>query len=581
METRPIRELSLRQRLMLFAMTTSGLGLFLVCAGFFYYDIHDFRAKKISGIESIAELLAANANAALAFSDSSAGNQILGAMRMRSSVRAAVLYQTDGQLFASYVRRNLTGRYLPPKHPLAGIAWGNNSLSFGTVVYLEKKPVGTLYLEDDLSDLQGRIIHFAWVSAVMASICLLIVYLLSVRLRQAIVRPIYDLAWTARLVASVKDYSVRAPQGQGKELRQLSADFNHMLEQIERRDSALNEARDVLELRVAARTGELEMEVKERRRTELELQQRTTFLNTLIASSPPAIAVGGPDGRFELVNPAFEKLFGYTSVEAIGQEVNDLLYPLSFSREETNDRLKRVKLETIHETTKRRRKDGKLVDVEVNAGPVLVENGEQGVLAIYKDISERVATEKALRESEGLFRTLSAASPIGIFHTDAQGRCLYVNARWTEMTGQPAREALGYGWLEAVHPEDREHVASVWKTGISLGMELKDECRFQTPESHVNWVEWQSRALRGPDGDLQGYVGVIEDVTKRRAGEQRLREAKEAAEAANRAKSEFLANMSHEIRTPMNGILGMTELALDTELNPDQREYMDMVKSSA
>ena len=93
METRPIRELSLRQRLMLFAMTTSGLGLFLVCAGFFYYDIHDFRAKKISGIESTAELLTANVNAALAFSDASAGDQILGAMRVRSSIRAAVLYQ--------------------------------------------------------------------------------------------------------------------------------------------------------------------------------------------------------------------------------------------------------------------------------------------------------------------------------------------------------------------------------------------------------------------------------------------------------------------------------------------------------
>src|SRR5260370_30207509 len=161
---------------------------------------------------------------------------------------------------------------------------------------------------------------------------------------------------------------------------------------------------------------------------------------------------------------------------------------------------------------------------------------------------ERWEVERGLGESEELFRNVSAAAPIGIFYTGANGKILYTNKRWEEMTGRTAEHAMRSGWADAVHPEDRAVMEKLWESGFALQMELKDQCRFLTPEGDVNWVQWQTRALVGTDGVLQGYVGVIEDITKQRAAEQRLVEAKQAAEAASRTKSEFLANMSHEIR---------------------------------
>ena len=581
MPSRTIRDLSLRQRLLLLTMLTSGIGVLVGCLGFLAYDMQVAREHKEEDLHTVADLIGTNSAAALAFDDAMSASKLLEALGTRSQIRLGVLYKLDGTYFASYTRADLSGKILPPSRQPDGMIWVHGRLAYSLPVRLENKVLGWLYLESDITDLRERLQRFEQLTALIALVSLLVVYLLTAMLQRGITRPIQDLAAIARSIAAEKFYSLRAPLLAGRELRQLGADFNHMLDEIQRRDAALNEARDVLEIRVSARTSELEAEVKERIRAEQELQRRTTFLDTLITNNPLAIAVGGPDGRLELLNPAFEKLFGYSREEAIGQRIDHLVYPGTLSREAMDGRLLRVKKETVHETVKRRKKTGDLIDVEVHAVPLLLETGERNVLALYQDISERIEAQRALQESEELFRTVSAAAPIGIFYTDATGKILYTNKRWEEMTGRTAQDAMSSGWADAVHPEDREVVQKLWESGFALQIELKDQCRFLTPEGHVNWVQWQTRALVGRDGLLQGYVGVVEDITKRRAAELRLKEAKEAAEAASRAKSEFLANMSHEIRTPMNGILGMTDLALDTELKPEQREYLGMVRSSA
>jgi len=266
-----VKNLSLVRSLLLFSMFTSGIGLVLFCAGFLIYDLHEFREKKVNDLKSTADLLSSNGNSALAFNDSSLGNQVLEAVRVQPGIRTAALYQIDDRLFAWYLRRDLTGHYVPPQQPPLGVVWSPDSLSFAETVFLEGKPVGTIYVENDLTDVRARKVYFASTLGVMALGCLLVVYLLSLRLRQTIARPIYDLAGIARQVASGGDYSLRAPQSASGELGQLSADFNHMLAEIERRDAELVNAHNTLEQRVADRTKDLELEIGERQQAERSL----------------------------------------------------------------------------------------------------------------------------------------------------------------------------------------------------------------------------------------------------------------------------------------------------------------------
>src|SRR5262249_29856794 len=107
------------------------------------------------------------------------------------------------------------------------------------------------------------------------------------------------------------------------------------------------------------------------------------------------------------------------------------------------------------------------------------------------------------------------------------------------------------------------------------------ESQVYRRDGTVIWITETARAVRNVSGEVLYYEGTVEDITERKHAEEELQQAKAAAETAARVKSEFLANMSHELRTPMNGIIGMTELALDTELTSEQREYLTIVKASA
>ena len=201
-------------------------------------------------------------------------------------------------------------------------------------------------------------------------------------------------------------------------------------------------------------------------------------------------------------------------------------------------------------------------------------------------ISERDCSEHRLSEEEERIRLLLESTAEAIYGVDMTGACTFCNPAFLRLLGYESREdVLGKNVHNLVHhtlpdglPYPSEECPLLYALQNGKTLHAPDELLWRVDGTGLAVEMWSHPILH--EGGMRGSVVTFVDITERKRAEQALRKAKEEAEAANCAKSEFLANMSHEIRTPMNGILGMTALALDTDLKPEQREYLGMVKSS-
>ena len=195
-----------------------------------------------------------------------------------------------------------------------------------------------------------------------------------------------------------------------------------------------------------------------------------------------------------------------------------------------------------------------------------------------------MGAQQALERSEYRFQLVARATSDGIWDWNlVTGEVWWNENVQTTFGYAPGEIAAGVeGWMSHIHPEDRDRVHRDISTALE-GSELSwnDEYRFQRRDGSYADVLDRGHIIRNPAGKAIRMAGAMMDISGRKRTELELQQAKETAEVASRAKSEFLANMSHEIRTPMNGVIGMTQLALDTELTPEQREYLNTVKFSA
>jgi PAS domain S-box-containing protein len=410
-----------------------------------------------SELSALADTLGANTAASLAFNDRKSAQDMLSALRAEPHIVAACLYDSHGVVFAEYRRAGIAAEFAMPPRREDGAQFQKDTLTLFRAVSLGGEKTGAIAIISDLGALQAKIKQYTGISGVVILFSILATYVVSSRLLRLITEPILHLAQVAARVTAKEDYALRAlPRGED-EVGALIGSFNQMLERIQERDAALQGAKSELELRVQARTRELQLEVNERMRAEEALSEERKILRALIDNVPDFMYVKDLECRFLVANLSVARQMGAKAPEELLGKNDFDFYPREIAT-------------TFYEDEQRVIRSGQ---AEVN------------------------------REEAGL---------------DSQG-----NASQIMTTQVP---------------------------------------------------------LRDKNGRVTGLVGIGRDITHLKKVQDEMQNAREAAEAASRAKSEFLANMSHEIRTPLNGVMGMTDLALETDLTQEQREYLETVKMS-
>jgi two-component system sensor histidine kinase/response regulator len=322
------------------------------------------------------------------------------------------------------------------------------------------------------------------------------------------------------------------------------------------------------------------------RQAEQQLRERERELDSLMGHLPGLAYRALADDHWTALfaSKGMEDLTGYLADEFTSRRLNygDIMLPED--RPATHEAVfTALRERRMYEAEHRiRHKDGSVRWIWARGHGVFAPDGSlRFIEGLNLDMTRQKRAEENLRESERRWRSLAEALPQLVWTATPDGSCDYFSTQWTQYTGVPASQLLGWRWLEVLHPDDREATRLSWSESVAGRGAYDVEYRIRRSDGAYRWFKTRGVPIRDSEGGMFKWFGTCTDITDGKLAEEELRLAKESAESANRAKDEFLTNVSHEIRTPMNAILGMTELALETSLTEHQRQYLATVKAAA
>jgi two-component system, sensor histidine kinase and response regulator len=311
----------------------------------------------------------------------------------------------------------------------------------------------------------------------------------------------------------------------------------------------------------------------------VQFEQKMMFNHTVVESSGPMIWINQEGRNITYANRAACDLLGFRIDEVVGRSIGDI--DVNFSAEAVRpltDAL-RTTGKPVNFKTRYRRRDGELRNVDATAS--LAQDGDDEIFIVsFKDITEQKVAAREARRQQSLMRALINSIPDIIVYKDPKGVYLGCNHAFAQLSGMPESDVVGRVAQELFTPERAAVICAQDQEALRSLDKMQVEDWVTYPDGTQVLLDTLRSPLRDESGHLMGVLAIGRDVTQRKKVEAEVQRAREIAEEATQMKTDFLANMSHEIRTPMNAIIGMSHLALKTDLTARQRDYIGKVQSS-
>ena len=295
-----------------------------------------------------------------------------------------------------------------------------------------------------------------------------------------------------------------------------------------------------------AKHQDLEKRIKDLEKTEQELFLQKTYFERLFNTAPEAISLEDQNDLVVEVNEEFTKLFGYSSDEAIGKSINDLVLPDTIDDAASQFSNKNDHCDLVEVDSKRRRKDGSLVDVSILCAPIIHNGYQMGSYAIYRDITDRINTEEELRVEKAFLESLFNSAPEAIILHDHNDIILNVNEEFTRMFGYSREEAIGKPINDLVASEEYKNHAAENSRRVISGLKTDNDSKRKRKNGTL-FDAWIIGAPIIHNNKQMGVYAIYRDITERKKDEEARIRSQEEARTARNIQINLLPNSNPQI----------------------------------